>query len=199
VSIEDRYLTLEKESTFEVKIERSHFIGLAIPINGQDISEILKETKSKFKNATHYCYAYRKITGEEYFSDGGEPTGTAGIPILNVLREKDLHDIIGIVIRYFGGVKLGIRGLIDAYHYTMKKAIENSNIIEKVISEKYLLKTSYKDFNILKNEILKNFPCEIRENFLENVILEVSIPLRYKISFEDFINKRGIEIERNSQ
>lgn len=156
----------------------------------------MKEIKGRYKNANHYCYAYRKITGEEYFTDAGEPTGTAGIPILNALREKDLYDIIGIVVRYFGGIKLGVRGLIDAYHYTMEKTIEKAKIIERIITSNYMLKVSYKEFNILKNEILRHFRCELKEIFADKVIMEVKIPIFLKDDFERFISKRGVEIEK---
>lgn len=156
----------------------------------------MKEIKGKYKNATHYCYAYRKISGEEYFTDAGEPTGTAGIPILNAIREKELYDVIGVVIRYFGGIKLGVRGLIDAYHYTMEKVIEKANIVEKIVTCNYVIKVSYKDFNILKNDILKHYRCEVSEKFGENVLMEVRVPIFLKDDFEKFISKRGVEIEK---
>lgn len=196
MSIKEKYLTIEKEEVFEVKIERSLFIGIASPIRGREISNIIKEVKGKYKNATHYCYAYRKITGEEYFTDGGEPTGTAGIPILNALREKDLYDIIGIVVRYFGGIKLGVRGLIDAYHYTMEKTLEKCNIVERIVTADYLVKLSYKDFNIFKSEVLKHFKCDVNETFGEEVIMEIKVPLFLKDEFEKFISKRGVEFEK---
>ncbi|MGC8813693.1 IMPACT family protein [Dictyoglomus sp.] len=171
-------------------------MGIVSPINNRHPSDILKEVKERYKNATHYCYAYRKATGEEYFTDGGEPTGTAGIPILNALRERDLYDIIGIVIRYFGGIKLGIRGLIDAYHYTMEKTLEKSKITEKIITSDYVVRLSYKDFNAFKSEVLRHFRCEVKEKFEDNVIMEIKVPIFLKDDFEKFLFKRGVEIEK---
>jgi len=195
MSLIEKYLTVEKEEIFEVKIQRSLFIGIIKPLEANP-SDILKEVKENYKNATHYCYAYRKVTGEEYFSDGGEPTGTAGIPILNALREKDLYNIIGVVVRYFGGIKLGVRGLIDAYHFTMEKTIEKAKIVEKMVTVSYRIKATYKDFPNIKRELIKNFSCEIGENFGEDVVLEVKVPITLKEEFIKYISKRRVEIEK---
>lgn len=100
------------------------------------------------------------------------------------------------MIRYFGGIKLGIRGLIDAYYYTMEKTLEKAKIIEKIITSDYIVKLSYKDFNAFKREVLRHFKCEVKEKFEEDVIMEIRVPIFLKDDFEKFLFKRGVEIER---
>jgi uncharacterized YigZ family protein len=117
------YFTIGQATIWEQKIERSRFIGQAAPV--VDIGEaqaFVNRIKTEVHpQATHNCFAYRIGLGENplnYYSDQGEPSGTAGRPILNALLQQDLTNTVVVVTRYFGGKKLGIRGLIDAYHST---------------------------------------------------------------------------------
>ena len=106
--------SIQKEITSEIIINKSRFITILTNINDIDkVKEKLEEIKKKYKDATHYCYAYI-INNHEKCSDNGEPSGTAGMPILNVLKQNDLTNILCVVIRYFGGIKLGAGGLIRA-------------------------------------------------------------------------------------
>ena len=107
--------TVKKEVTNEIIINKSKFITIIIPLTTiEQIDDILKNIKNKYKDATHYCYGY-VINGKEKMSDDGEPSGTAGMPILNVIKKHDLTNVICIVVRYFGGIKLGAGGLTRAY------------------------------------------------------------------------------------
>src|SRR5699024_3018119 len=112
-----------KKDINEITIKNSKFIGVIIPIESkEDIKERLSELKTEYKNATHYCYAF-KLINDKGFSDDGEPNKTAGIPILNVIEGENLINVLVVVIRYFGGIKLGPGGLIRAYSNTCKEVI----------------------------------------------------------------------------
>ena len=122
--------TIKDNSKYELIIKNSKFITLIYKINDQkDISIYLNKVKEEYKDATHYCYAYI-LNNIKKSSDDGEPSGTAGIPILKVLEMSNLTNILVIVIRYFGGIKLGANGLIRAYTKSTANAIKENNIIE---------------------------------------------------------------------
>ena len=122
--------TIKDNSKYELIIKNSKFITLIYKINDQkDISIYLNKVKEEYKDATHYCYAYI-LNNIKKSSDDGEPSGTAGIPILKVLEMSNLTNILVIVVRYFGGIKLGANGLIRAYTKSAANAIKENNIIE---------------------------------------------------------------------
>ncbi|PMQ01942.1 MAG: thymidylate synthase [Dictyoglomus sp. NZ13-RE01] len=197
--MEDEYLGLENIGKVEVNIKHSIFIGLAYPLEGKNYQDILREIKLEYPSATHYCWAYRKLPREEYFSDGGEPSGSAGRPILNSLREFNLWNSMVVVVRYFGGVKLGVKGLISAYYSTSKSAILAGRIVKKHITADYILSLPYNLLNNVKNDIYKNFTKEVDMDFHDKVILKIRIPLSKKEEFENYLlRKEGIEIVKNS-
>ena len=110
----------------QLEIKKSKFIGLYFPVKSQDeVMEILNNLKKEHKKATHICYAYRLTSpfSEKAFDDG-EPSGTAGKPILNVLQKQDKKDSLLVVIRYFGGIKLGAGGLVRAYSKTASETLK---------------------------------------------------------------------------
>ncbi len=110
----------------QLEIKKSKFIGLYFPVKSQDeVVEILNNLKKEHKKATHICYAYRLINpfSEKAFDDG-EPSGTAGKPILNVLQKQDKKDTLLVVVRYFGGIKLGAGGLVRAYSKTASETLK---------------------------------------------------------------------------
>ena len=117
------YYTVAQEQTWEQKIERSRFIGQAAPVADADEAQaFIGRIKTEVHpQATHNCFAYRLGLSENpitYYSDHGEPSGTAGRPILNAILQQELTNTVVVVTRYYGGKKLGVRGLIDAYHST---------------------------------------------------------------------------------
>ena len=132
----DEYLTIRSQAKSIYKDRNSKFIGLLYPIENLDeVKNYLQIAKKEYYDATHHCYAY--ILGVEkeiqFDSDAGEPSGSAGKPILNALLSADITNILAVVVRYFGGTKLGISGLINAYKSATLLAIENSEIITKYI------------------------------------------------------------------
>ena len=121
--------TLTSTTQYEVKIQRSLFIAFLFPVETtEQVRDILSEHNKEYANATHNCYAYA-IGGKQqiqYYSDAGEPSGTAGKPMLNAILRKELTNVLAIVTRYYGGVKLGVKGLIEAYGQCVQSAIEIS-------------------------------------------------------------------------
>ena len=152
--------SIMNKEIFETTIKNSKFISIAIPIESkEEIKENINKLKEEYKNATHYCYAF-KLINNKGFSDDGEPNKTAGIPILNAIEGEDLINILVIVIRYFGGIKLGPGGLIRAYSSTTKEVINKSKKIDLINGLEASITFSYsneKEINyLLKNSIIKN-------------------------------------------
>ena len=158
----DTYKTISNTSVGLFKDRGSKFIALAIPVNNEnEIIEQLDKLKKEYHNARHHCYAYRLGFDKSVYriNDDGEPSGTAGKPIFGQIRSKDLTNILIVIIRYFGGVKLGVGGLINAYKTASKEAIEKSAIITKTVNDIYEIIFDYSKMNevmkILKEENLK--------------------------------------------
>jgi len=159
---EDVYKTIDKKSLGLYKDKGSKFISVVVPCKTEgEVKTHLQQVKKEYYDARHHCYAY--ILGFDKsayrMNDDGEPSGTAGKPIYGQLLSHDLTNILVVVIRYFGGTKLGVRGLINAYKYATLDAIENNEIITKIIKEAYELTFDYVDMNdvmrIMKEENLE--------------------------------------------
>ncbi len=130
--------TIKENIADKYEIKQSKFITLLYKINSiDDINMYLQEVKNNYKDATHYCYAY-KFNGSQKFSDDGEPGGTAGLPIVEVLNKKDINNVLCIVVRYFGGIKLGAGGLVRAYTKAVCNAIDKCQII--ILDKGYLIR-----------------------------------------------------------
>ena len=162
---------------YELTIKNSKFIGIIVPIKSkEDIRERLNELKTEYKNATHYCYAFTLIN-DKGFSDDGEPNKTAGIPILNVIEGNDLVNVLIVVIRYFGGIKLGPGGLIRAYSQTTKAIINKSTLIDLINGLEASITFDYskeKEINyLLKNSIIKNKDYEQNCTYIIETTKEV--------------------------
>lgn len=147
---------LEKNVTKEYVIQKSKFICVLIKVyNVDEIDNFLKQIKIQYKKATHYCYAYR-LNNLEKCSDDKEPQGTAGVPILNILKKKQINNILCVVVRYFGGIKLGVGGLIRAYQNSVLNCLNNVNLIEDKKIERFKIEFEYDKIKeieyILKNE-----------------------------------------------
>ena len=127
----NEFITIENNVTSEFTEKKSKFIGNLFYIeSSSEAEEIIKKTKKKYFDAKHNCIAYRTIeNGQivERFSDDGEPSGTAGAPMLNILQKNNLVNVLIVVTRYFGGILLGTGGLVRAYQNSLMLAIENSN------------------------------------------------------------------------
>lgn len=158
---EDTYFTIKSPSEALFKDKGSKFLAFAFPVQSEDdIKKNLAELKKLHPGANHHCYAYRLGAAKLIFraNDDGEPSNTAGKPILGQIQSKDLTNILIVVVRYFGGTLLGVSGLINAYKQSAAEVIQNSTIIEKTVNDQYQLDFDYLQMNdvmkIIKDESL---------------------------------------------
>ena len=166
--------TINENTNNTYIINKSKFITFLYKVNNIDeINNYLKAIKEEYKDATHVCYGYI-IDNKEKFSDDAEPNGTAGMPILNVLKKNELTNIICVVVRYFGGIKLGAGGLTRAYTKSVTECLEKTKL--KEIQEGYLIELTFNYENnkiidlLLKDEIIleKNFNDQITYKVIIN-------------------------------
>lgn len=190
--------TIKNNSINEIIIKNSKFITLLYKVYSQeDIKNYLKEVKYLYPNATHYCYAYI-LNNEKRSSDDGEPSGTAGTPILNILESNNLNYVLSIVVRYFGGIKLGSSGLIRAYSRSVKETIKE-NTLTKLI-EGINVNITFSWSNIKQIDYLLKDQLINKKEYLDNITYNISIPINildtlknYLISYEIIKN---INIEK---
>jgi len=165
----DFFHTIASSVEAEYKEKNSKFLAFAFPIQSvNQLEEILTTVKSIHPKARHYCYAYRLgITDDNYrMNDDGEPSGTAGKPIYGQLLSFGITDTIVVVVRYFGGTKLGASGLITAYKEATKMALSEAEIIEKFISNLVILNFGYDQMGQILNDI-KELDIEIIDKVFE--------------------------------
>ena len=171
------YKEPEKSSQYEEKIKRSVFIAEVHPCHDeQEAREILSAVTSKYRDATHNCRAYILSDGTEYSSDDGEPSGTAGRPILNAIKHSGLVNVIVIVTRYYGGVKLGVRGLIDAYGDTAMNALELCGSAERVATVTIRVAMSYNSVGNVTRLLEGAGAVNLQWNYAEGVSVLCDVP-----------------------
>ena len=183
----DSYLTVKQPAQGLFKDKGSKFIGYIFPLQSvEDVKGILAELKAEHPKARHVCWALRLSTDRSVFrvNDDGEPSGTAGKPILNTLLSANLTQVCVAVVRYFGGTLLGVPGLIHAYKEASLAAIKEAEIIEKTIKDRYQIHVPYTQLNkvmkILKDENITilaqdlhsecSLIIEIRQQFVLKII-----------------------------
>lgn len=167
---DDIYLTIEDRAEGIYKEKGSKFISLAFPVTSQEeIKEIIKDIKKEYFDARHHCYAYILGHDKSVFrlNDDGEPSSTAGKPIYGQLLSRDLTNILVVVIRYFGGIKLGVSGLIQAYKQATIDVLDNSKIIEKTVDEVYSVNFDYSLMNDVM-KIMKEYDMKQQNHRFEN-------------------------------
>lgn len=157
--------------THEKVIQKSRFIVELIKLENIDnIKNILNEIKEKYPNANHYCYGYR-FHGMEKASDDGEPGGTAGMPILNILQKRDIEQVLAIVIRYFGGIKLGAGGLVRAYSSSVKEALEHSLIVPLIKGYQVSFGVTYEEQSSIERKLSQPYTKTFTEYVTYSTIL----------------------------
>ncbi len=166
----NEYYSIESIENVLFKDKASKFIGYAYPIKDEnDIKEKLAEIKNIHPKATHHCYAYRLGLDKNNYraNDDGEPNGTAGKPILGQIDSFGITNTLLVVVRYFGGTKLGVSGLIDAYKECAKLTISSTNIIENKILDYYEINCYYENINKIY-QIMYHIAANIVEQELDN-------------------------------
>lgn len=186
--------TIDNDITNEIIIKNSKFICIIHKIyNIDDIDLYLKTVKDLYKDATHYCYAYI-INDIKKFNDDGEPNGTAGSPIIQVLEKNSLNYVICIVIRYFGGIKLGAGGLIRAYSKSVVECLKLSNIKELIKGYNVDIIFNYNYINTV-NYLLKE--CNIlNKEFNDNITYNLNVDSN---SYNQLKNDSNIKVMINKE
>lgn len=181
--------TIMNSSSDEIIIEKSRFIGYATPVTTEEEAlQFIKNIKSKHWDANHNVHGYiigNKMEIQRY-SDDGEPSGTAGIPVLEVLKKEDLRNVVVVVTRYFGGIKLGAGGLVRAYTKGAKIALDAAGIITKRRYQLLSIKIDYTLLGKLQNEIIQQNYYIGEVEYLDNVVIKVYIK---ETDVEDFKEK----------
>lgn len=196
----DTYKTLASPSEETLyKEKNSKFFGLAFPITSEeDVKPILEELKKRHHSARHWCYAFQLGTDTVYYraNDDGEPNNSAGMPIYGQIQSFGVTNALVVVVRYFGGVKLGVGGLISAYKISAQMALEASDIVERTIDVHYTLKFGYQNMNKVMR-VIKEKNLDIISQKME-MDCEIIISTRKKnapIVLEAFSNLYEIVIK----
>jgi uncharacterized YigZ family protein len=196
----DIYKTLagpSEETLFKEK--NSKFFGYAYPVNSEDeVKVILEGLRKQHHSARHWCYAFQMGTDKIYYraNDDGEPNNSAGMPIYGQIQSFGVTNVLVVSVRYFGGVKLGVGGLISAYKTSAQMALEASEIIEKTIDVHYIVKFGYQNMNKVMR-VIKEKNLDIVSQKME-MDCEIEISTRKKnapIVFEAFANLYEIAIK----
>jgi uncharacterized YigZ family protein len=199
---QDFYTTIEKSGMAEFKDRGSKFIAYAFPIvSAEEFKKRLDEVKKEHPKATHHCFAYRLGTDKNTFrvSDDGEPSGTAGKPILGQLDSKQLTDTLIVVVRYFGGTLLGVPGLINAYKSAASMVLQVTPSIQKAIEANYILSFDYTMMNEVMM-VVKQLNCTvIHQEAMLFCELVIGIP---KARLEEALYRlgdiRGVEVKKKN-
>ena len=206
----ENFITIKENIQTEIVEKKSKFICNLFKVeNKEEAEKIIKETKKKYYDARHNCVAYRVMENEnivEKSSDDGEPSGTAGGPMLNILQKNNMCNILVIVTRYFGGILLGTGGLVRAYSETTQKAIENAQKIEMILGTEMEAKVEYSEYEKFKYYCQKNqikiekveynekINCKIAlENKVKNKIIKDYETKKINLEELNEINKKIIE------
>ena len=175
----DHYFTIETTAVAEFKDRGSKFLAYSFPLkNVDDFKKHLQALKKEHPKAAHHCFAYRIGNDGNTFrvSDAGEPSGTAGKPILGQIDSKNLTSILIIVVRYFGGTLLGVPGLINAYKTAASLVLQCTPVVQKVVEMNYELQFNYTEMNDVMR-IIKQFNCTIHKNEMQLFCkIEIGIP-----------------------
>ena len=191
MEMQDQYRSIAAPSEGLFKDNGSRFIALAYPVETEEeVKAIVAGLKKEYHDARHHCFAYRLgYKGDVWrASDDGEPSGSAGRPILGQIDSLGLSDILVVVVRYFGGIKLGIPGLIRAYKTSTADALSSAQIVEKIACRHFRVQFDYLSMNAVM-KVLKDMDLPQKaQSFGESCSLETSVRLA---AVEDFIQKMG--------
>lgn len=190
----DTYKTVAKNIIVEHIVNKSRFIANIAPVSTEEeAKQFLDKIKKEYYDARHNCYAYilKENGGRMKSSDDGEPSGTAGRPILEVLEKNEITDAIIVVTRYFGGILLGAGGLVRAYSTAASSAVKNCELINMQLCDIISVKVGYKDADIIKNMIDRSDVFIEDIIYTDNVTLTLNIPIDKSKTFIEKINFNG--------
>jgi uncharacterized YigZ family protein len=175
---DDTYLSIEKPAEGLFRDRGSKFLAFAYPVSSDaGLKDIIANLKSAHPKANHHCYALRLGIDRSVFrvNDDGEPAGTAGRPILNTLLSRDLTNILVVVVRYFGGILLGVPGLINAYRSAAEDALNQAVVVKKTVNDIYTIQFNYLQMNDVMRIIKEDELAIIHQNFDNDCTIEIAI------------------------
>jgi uncharacterized YigZ family protein len=186
------YRTVGQFGQDEIIIEKSTFIGYAKPVTSEEEAlAFIQEIKKKHRDATHNVPAY--VLGEhndiQRCNDDGEPSGTAGVPVLEVLKKEDVRDVAVVVTRYFGGIKLGTDGLVRAYTKGAKIALEAARIITKVLYQVVIVSVDYTMLGTLQNQL------RLKQYDTKDIVYDEMVHLHVWVELEDVADFKALIVE----
>lgn len=202
IKASDTYRTVAKNSTGIYKELGSKFLSFSYPVSSQEeIKTILSTLKKDYFDARHHCYAYRLGPGGDLWraNDDGEPSSTAGKPILGQLLSHDLSDTLIVVVRYFGGTKLGVPGLIRAYRGAAADVINNSEVVEKIAVKSLILRFSYTCMETVM-KLIKSFGADVqKQEFDTDCLMNINIRVSEYSLFVNLLREiNGLVIESDT-
>lgn len=184
---------IKKTSEYEEIVKKSKFISFLYFVKSIDeVNNYLNELKAKYKDASHICYAYIVDNNVKY-NDDKEPSKTAGFPILNVLKNNDLNYVLAVVVRYFGGIKLGSGNLLRTYLNVTNENLKKAGIKEYKLKKEYIITCNYDNVNYVNN-VLKDEDI-INKTFDNFITYEILIDNENIIKIKDLLNNKNIEIK----
>lgn len=191
------FMTVQSPAEAELTVERSRFIGHCREVVSEaEAKAFIAQIRTQHAQANHNCYAYRLGAGEaplEYYNDHGEPSGTAGKPILGAIERLKLTNVVVVVTRYFGGKKLGVRGLIDAYGQTATLVLQAAGSCVKVPTFRAILTCGYADHSLILHRLKQVGPTVAATDFTASVTLHLVIPEANRTVFEALLKELPIQ------
>ena len=178
MTIDDTFRTLAAPATGEFRDRGSKFLAFAYPIrNEADVRTYLDALRVQHPKAVHHCYAYRLGLNRNNYraNDDGEPGGSAGRPILNVLYSRDLTNVLVVVVRYFGGTLLGVPGLINAYKTATMAALNEAAIIEQTVNETYRVRYPFEQMNEVMRLVKEQQLSVLKQDYDTACILDIEV------------------------
>ena len=195
----EEFTTIEENVSTEIVEKKSKFIANLFYVETVEKAEkIIKETRKKYFDARHNCIAYRVLENGQIIekaSDDGEPSGTAGAPMLNILQKNEFANVLIIVTRYFGGILLGTGGLVRAYSDSLLKAIENSKKILKCLGQQYEIRIDYSEFENFKYYCKKNNIYIEKLEYGEDIVCLISMQNSIKENLKKDYERKNVIIK----
>lgn len=193
------FLTIESKCQGFFRVKGSRFLAYAYPFTNTDaLKNILDEHKKEHFKAVHFCYAYKIGADGTNFraNDDGEPSGSAGLPILSQIDSNSITDVLVVVVRYFGGTLLGVPGLINAYKAAAKDALDNAKIVRVQLKKNYLIRLDYSDLNQFLYTAKKMHIQVLTRDMQLDCKLKLAVPLGQEKDFLAYVKRQNIKFLR---
>lgn len=197
----ENFKTIKENSSAEILEKKSRFIANVFYVESiEEAEKYIKDVKKKYHDAKHNCVAYAIETGDGglaiKFNDDGEPSGTAGAPMLKVILEQEFSNILVIVTRYFGGILLGTGGLVRAYTQVTKDALDKATYIYKTLGKEMKMEIEYDELKNLKYYLEKNSIKITKIEYSDNITATIEIPNNKIENFTNNVNKKLLKVSK---